>query len=90
MMRRKLAVPKAEVKEYAEEDEDLDEAKERMQSPALKKVNEFVDNCFYALQLDPEKDEISRLRCAQLFYELMLGHKYGKDWDDKIFNTIYD
>ena len=50
----------------------------------------FVDNCFYALQLDPAKDEISRLKCAQLFYELMLGHKYGDDWNDKEFNTIYD
>ena len=63
--------------------EDPDEQLERSPSQASIKIDDFVKNCFHALQLDQDKDEISRLKCAQLFYELMLGHQYGKDWDDK-------
>ena len=92
MLGRSFHAPEAVVKEYVATVgvEDLGEEFGRSQSPAHAKVDDFVDNSFYALQLDPTRDKMSRLACAQLFYELMLGHRYGEDWDDKEFNTIYN
>lgn len=54
-------------------------------------INEFVDKCFYALKLDGDRNqEVSRLNCARLFYDLMRGHEYIDAWDDKQFHVIYD
>ena len=72
--------------------ENLNESVEcdQQKGQAELKVEAFVNSCFYSMQLDPEKDQISRLRCAQLFYELMIGHKYDDAWDDKEFNQLFD
>ena len=58
MMGRSFHAPEAVVKENVAtvEVEDLAEEFERSQSPAHAKVADFVDTCFYALQLDPTRD----------------------------------
>ena len=62
-------------------------------------INEFVDKCYIALELDKkpnekgpddEVKEVSKLHLARLFYALMQGHGYIEAWDDKQFHAIYD
>ena len=71
--------------------EQPDEHKGGSKGEVEAKLEEFIDKCFEECKVGQEKCErISRVRCAQLFYQMMDGHNYGEAWDDNKFKDLYE
>ena len=70
---------------------EVEQKLERFVNTAFESIHGKVDQSMSAEKIKEEEGNqvLTMTQSAQLFYELMKGHKYDEAWDDDEFRELY-